>query len=257
MSYIRTIKPEFFRSESLSKLSVHARLMFAGLWTEADGSGRGVANAKVLKGTIWPCDDNVTDKDVEQYLKSLDRTGHITLYEVDGKRYFQVLRWDVHQSAAFRRGGSRLPPPPDVQETPQLPLASVQTKRRDSGKTSAPDKFVITDELRQWSYKSGFSSKVDLDHQTDLFMDYHVAKGNKFVDWNRAWQVWIRRSVEYAGQRGSSSRGSSTSSMRQRNETVSRGAGRMLKNDLNDHSREVVVLPGEKPLQNKGIPPPA
>ena len=249
MSHIRTLKPEFFKSESLSRLPVPARLTFAGLWCEADDVGRGVANAKVLKGAIWPCDDSVTDKDVDQHLKILNKTGHIALYEVDGKRYFQVSRWDQHQSSAFRRGGTRLPPPPGPTDEPELPLGP--KAKRTSTKSTLPPGFTISDSVKRWAKDEGIDGKVDIKHQLELFKDYHVAKGSKFADWNRALQVWLRRSVEYA--RGSQS-GSRGSSVRQSKETVSRGAGRLPQSEVTDGYGEVVVLPGEKTLQNKGIP---
>ena len=37
---IRTIKPEFWPSEKLAKASREARLLFVGLWSMADDSGR-------------------------------------------------------------------------------------------------------------------------------------------------------------------------------------------------------------------------
>ena len=105
------IKPGFFRSDSIAQLSLRARLTLIGLWTEADARGRGIAHARVLRGALWSLDDDVLSNDVEHDLRALMNTDHIQLYEVDGKRFYQVLRWDVHQSAAFRRGESHLPEP--------------------------------------------------------------------------------------------------------------------------------------------------
>ena len=112
MSRIRTIKPEFFRSESLAALPLAARMTFAGLWTEADDAGRGVANSKVLCGALWSLDDDVTAVDVEEHLQALAKE-HIQMYEVDGKRYYAILNWENHQAASYRRGEPLYPPPPD------------------------------------------------------------------------------------------------------------------------------------------------
>jgi hypothetical protein len=91
---------------------VAARLTFEGLWTEADDAGYGLADARVLKGAIWPLDDDVAHTDVEDHLQQLAREHSIVLYEVGDSRYFAIPRFDVHQSAAYRRGRPEHPPPP-------------------------------------------------------------------------------------------------------------------------------------------------
>ena len=40
MARIRTIKPEFFTSDDICALSPLARLLYVGLWCEADREGR-------------------------------------------------------------------------------------------------------------------------------------------------------------------------------------------------------------------------
>lgn len=112
MARIRTLKPEFFRSRSLAKVSRDARLTFQGLWCEADDAGRGIADGRILKGTIWPLEDDITPEVVEGHLSELERTGHVRFYEVDGDRYYLVLSFEVHQAAAYRRAQPIYPEPP-------------------------------------------------------------------------------------------------------------------------------------------------
>lgn len=111
MARIRTIKPEFFRSRSLAKCDREVRLTFVGLWTEADDHGRGVADSRILKGAIWPLDDDITHLHISAHLRVLVATGHIRLYEVAGETYYEVVNWDKHQAAAYRRGGPKHPAP--------------------------------------------------------------------------------------------------------------------------------------------------
>lgn len=113
MSRIRSIKPGYFRSASLARCSLPARVTFAGLWTEADDLGNGEADAKVLAGVLWPHDDNVTGAVVEAHLVELMATGHIAMYVVGDKRYFSICNWVKHQAAAFRRGEGQHPGPDD------------------------------------------------------------------------------------------------------------------------------------------------
>lgn len=111
MGRIRTIKPEFFRSRSLARCPVGARLTFAGLWTEADDHGRGVADPRILKGALWALDDGVTHLHVSAHLDVLAETGHIQLYEHDGDTYYEIAKWSEHQAAAYRRGDAKYPQP--------------------------------------------------------------------------------------------------------------------------------------------------
>ena len=111
MGRIRTIKPEFFRSRSLARCPLPARLTFAGLWTEADDHGRGVADPRILKGALWALDDDVTHQHVSAHLDVLAETGHIQLYEHDGDTYYEIAKWSDHQAAAYRRGEPRHPEP--------------------------------------------------------------------------------------------------------------------------------------------------
>jgi|SRR6185437_3572798 len=108
MARIRTIKPEFFRSRSLARCSRDARLTFIGLWCEADDHGRGLADARLLKGSLWALDDDVSADDVAAHLDELGRE-HIITYVVDGERYYEVVEWSDHQSKSYRRGEARYP----------------------------------------------------------------------------------------------------------------------------------------------------
>lgn len=110
MARIRTVKPEFFRSRSLSRVSIPARVTFAGLWCEADDCGNGIADADILKGALWPKTAEVSVADVEAHLLEL-AAEHITLYVVDGERYFSVVQWAKHQASAYRRGEAKHPGP--------------------------------------------------------------------------------------------------------------------------------------------------
>lgn len=111
MARMRTIKPEFFRSELAARCSIPARLTYIGLLGEADDHGRGVANPRTLKGALWSLDDDVSWAEVDGYLAELERSGHIVIYEVDGKRLYEVQRFAEHQSPSHRRGKPVHPAP--------------------------------------------------------------------------------------------------------------------------------------------------
>nr|AMP54241.1 hypothetical protein [uncultured bacterium]AMP54331.1 hypothetical protein [uncultured bacterium]AMP54391.1 hypothetical protein [uncultured bacterium]AMP54429.1 hypothetical protein [uncultured bacterium] len=124
---IRSLKPEFFRSESLSKVTPLARMTFMGLWTEADDYGRGIANPRIVKGALWSLDDDITVDVVTMHLNTLASTGHINLYKEQGdeKVYFVVNKFVEHQSAAFRRGKAKYPDPDVCEPVEQVEFAPI------------------------------------------------------------------------------------------------------------------------------------
>lgn len=114
MARIRTIKPEFFTSLTIDKLSLTAQRTFVGLWTYADDHGRGLDDTRLIKAAIWPLRDTHTAAKVEKDMKALAALDLIRRYEIDGGRYFQILGWAEHQRVN-RPSTSRIPqvPPPE------------------------------------------------------------------------------------------------------------------------------------------------
>jgi len=104
---IRSIKPDFWKSETVAGLPFEARLFFIGLWNLADDYGRFRAHPKIVRGELLPFDD---DAPVDRWLEQIADAGLIVLYEVDGTRYGWVRGFSEHQKID-RRAASRLPEP--------------------------------------------------------------------------------------------------------------------------------------------------
>lgn len=97
MARIRTIKPTFFRDDTIAELGLSARLTFIGLWTYVDDEGRGVDDPRLVKGDLWQLDDKHTVKKVDADLDALAKAGRIERYTAGGKRYLRVVNWKNHQ----------------------------------------------------------------------------------------------------------------------------------------------------------------
>lgn len=109
MPRIRTVKPDFFTSDTVSSLPLRARLTWIGLWTHCDDYGRCRDNVRLVKAAVWPLDD-VSLRDVESDINSLEAAGLVFRYEVDDKVYLQVTNWAEHQKVD-RPSKSAIPPP--------------------------------------------------------------------------------------------------------------------------------------------------
>lgn len=113
---IRTLKPEFFQSETIASLSFPARILYQGMWCFADDHGRGRANPKLVKAAVFPLDDDMGIEDVTLLMKEVFESGMAHPYEVGGKDYYHVVQWIENQSAAFRRGNPIHPAPTCMQD---------------------------------------------------------------------------------------------------------------------------------------------
>lgn len=110
MARIRTIKPDFFRSASVARLSYRARLTWQGLWTYVDDLGRGRDDPRDIKGQIWSQDDEVTWLEVVADMDELAAAGKLLRYEIAGEKYFLIPSWSEHQKIS-KPTPSRFPEP--------------------------------------------------------------------------------------------------------------------------------------------------
>ena len=98
MARKRMIDPGIWESEDFSKLSRFARLVWIGLFSNADDAGRGKANPAYIKSLIFAYDEDVDIQDIKNALDEIEKSMSISFYEVDGKRYFQLKSWQKFQT---------------------------------------------------------------------------------------------------------------------------------------------------------------
>jgi hypothetical protein len=119
---IRTIKPEFWRSDDITALSREQRLLFIGLWSYVDDNGVGIDDPRRIAADLFALEDDQKDaRDfVRDGLATFSRVLHpeqttplVERYEVDGKRYFYVTGWERHQRID-KPGKPRYPLPVDA-----------------------------------------------------------------------------------------------------------------------------------------------
>jgi len=159
---IRSIKPSFPADETLGQCSRDARLLFACLWaTCCDDHGRFRAAPALVRGAVFPYDDNLDNASVELLLKELEVAGRLELYEVAGQRYGYVVNWAKHQRIS-NAGVPDFPDPPSLAascgEPPQVAAtfgdSPLERKGKDRRGEDSPQLTSVTEAT---SYPSGFT----------------------------------------------------------------------------------------------------
>ena len=132
---IRSIKPEFWVSLTVNRLSIPARLTFIGLWNYADDEGRGINDPRLIRAALWPLDSVATEK-IAEWMDEIHAAGLIDCYEDSERPVFQVVHWSEHQRVDKPRPSVIAPyPGGDVSPTPPgtLPEASGSRARARIG----------------------------------------------------------------------------------------------------------------------------
>jgi hypothetical protein len=107
MARARNIKPGFFKNDRLAECQPLARILFAGLWCEADREGRLEDRPKRLKAEYLAYDNC----DVDELLCELEQRGFIIRYVIEGTRYIAIPAFNKHQNPHVREPASSIPAP--------------------------------------------------------------------------------------------------------------------------------------------------
>jgi len=204
---IRTIKPEWLEDELLALASSDARVLSIALILIADDYGNGRANSVQLAGQVFPgksmeiCSNAVAE---------LVRINFVSLYEVDGQRYFSIRNWRKHQKID-RPGKNKVPLPDWLKEE----LTKVVEKDRDSrgsspgpgpgpGLSESPPKRVpwkrfpadfVPDESH---HKLARELGHNLEYQLELIKDHEFKEAK--VDAAATFRTWLRRASTFGGK---------------------------------------------------------
>ena len=218
MSRSRNIKPGFFKNDLLAECDPLARLLFAGLWCEADREGRLEDRPKRLKVECLPYDEC----NVDALLDQLASKGFIVRYVVDGAGFIAIPEFLKHQKPHMKEAASTIPAPnehlprsvlaPEIPERAALipdsliphpdslqehaqpsaapPAPKPEKRSRRKPETfPLPDDFAISERVIAWAAKKGHGS---LQAHFDYFVSKARAKGYVYADWDEAFMGAIR-----------------------------------------------------------------
>lgn len=131
MPRLRTVKPSFFTNDVLAEVPPLGRLLFAGLWCQADRAGRLEDRPRRLKAEVLPYDDC----DVDALLNELAARGFIVRYAVSGTSYIAIPKFGAHQNPHIKEPASTIPAPSE--HATHLPISSAE---HQTSTVPSPDK---------------------------------------------------------------------------------------------------------------------
>ena len=109
---IRSIKPEFWRSDDVTALDWPTRLLFIGMWSYVDDSGVGIDDERRITADLFGLEENPVEirRIVRDGLATLSRRSLITRFTNAGRAYLAITKWSEHQKID-KPGRKRYPDP--------------------------------------------------------------------------------------------------------------------------------------------------
>jgi hypothetical protein len=97
MARIRTVKPEFWDDEKMSKQSLQANLIFIALWNFADDAGIVRKSPVWIKSKIFPHREELRVNEVKGWIKELENARMLIPFEHKEEGYYWIRTFHKHQ----------------------------------------------------------------------------------------------------------------------------------------------------------------
>lgn len=111
MTSRRMVDPAIWQSEDFAGFTFRQRVLFIGLFSNADDQGRMLAHPNLVRSKVFPYDD-IPIAEIETDLAAIRDVQCIELYSVSGKATLQLLNWWTYQAPQWAYP-SKYDPPPD------------------------------------------------------------------------------------------------------------------------------------------------
>ena len=190
MARIRTIKPEFWRNDSLAGVSSEACLLAIGLLNHCDDDGFFNANPKLVESDIFPL--RKLSSSTTELLRELSSISYLTLHQgSDGKTYGHVTNFLKHQ-VINKKTPSKIKDLCDLQHSYHTTPVVLPSGKERKGKEVEMeiDKYICPPsgepELGNGLPKCNHQAVIDLYHQ-------HLPTLRRVEVWNDARKGYLRQ----------------------------------------------------------------
>lgn len=207
MARNRMIKPEFWSSETLMRVSRDARLTFIGLWNFCDDYGFCLSSVRSIIGDIYPYDETVTEAKLSNWLMQLVEEKLIIPVDYNSKHLFFIKGWGEHQTVQHKSKRSFVKVD-DLEQVIKDSLKSHESlievyleshapkrnkkeeKESNKEKGFKPPTF---DEYFSYCQSEGFSNIAERSFKAYSEANWHDSHGNKVKNWKSKLQNnWFR-----------------------------------------------------------------
>lgn len=187
----RMIKRVISNSRRLSECSSDSvRLLYTWLIPFLDVNGRYSADPAVVRGNVVPRLKGFTEEKISNYLAELHEKELITIYEVDGDRYFHLRKFFDHQSY-LRPDKEAKPTIPDPDEGQELVRSSAgecpgeekRSKEKRSKEKQAVEWPLIPSWIEKKAWDGFFAMRTRIKKPlTPRAVELAIMKLEKFKD---------------------------------------------------------------------------
>ncbi len=88
--------------------------------------------------------------------------------------------------------------PPVSGKTKDIPVKNTGISKKKN-KTQLPPDFKVTENHMALAKQNNWP---DPNGEIEAFKDYHLSRGTKFLDWDRAFNTWLRNAKKFGGKTG-------------------------------------------------------
>jgi hypothetical protein len=229
---IRSTKPEFWRSKTISALPWDVRLVLKGLESYVDDNGVGKDDIALIASDVFPRDLSGSPLEtlarLTEAISLLNERGLVARYELDGEDLLYIDKWKDLQRID-KPGRGRFPRPDGsfeyadevdvstyrvIRETVARPPETVAPvtgeqgnrgtgEQRSSGagqpaprrkpEVPLPDGWGPSNTAFEYCQANG----IDLRHEESQFRNHVAANDRRQRDWDAAFRTWLGNAKKY------------------------------------------------------------
>ena len=182
MARNRMIKPEFWASETLMRVSRDARLTFIGIWNFCDDYGFCLSSTRSIIGDVYPYDESVSEADLSAWLSELIGVSLLIPVDYKNKKLFFVKGWGEHQTVQHKSKRAFVEPE-DLQGVIEDSLKSHESLIEVYLESHAPKRKKKEESNKEKEQKEQAPSILSFD---DFWTEYNYKKGKHAAE--KAWK---------------------------------------------------------------------